>query len=94
ELFELCDYNRSGDISLPEFMELFDKHAVNAHTLASIKFNQADSIQKDAKLSVEEFVAYFLKYFDSYEDDLFLANVGSMFDRATVSVAMAAEGRR
>eukprot|EP00966_Prymnesium_polylepis_P078517 1820063-Prymnesium_polylepis.1 len=67
DLFEACDDDGSGALSLDEFSKLFDKKLDSqADIRAALKM--ADVQQVDGKLSKDEFVTYHLQKFAATED--------------------------
>ena len=70
DLFEACDDDGSGALSLDEFSKLFDKKLDSqADIRAGLKM--ADVQQVDGKLSKDEFVTYHLQKFAATEDSVF-----------------------
>ena len=59
ELFDACDDDGSGALSLQEFSQIYDQRTCNAKAILKIKFDQADStVCRDQKLTKEEFGQY------------------------------------
>jgi len=70
DVFDACDDDGSGALTLAEFAKLFDEKVTLAEEIKS-KFDAIDSEQKDGKLSKEEFITYHLQKFKVLDDETF-----------------------
>eukprot|EP00931_Biecheleriopsis_adriatica_P038112 TRINITY_DN2185_c0_g1_i1.p1 TRINITY_DN2185_c0_g1~~TRINITY_DN2185_c0_g1_i1.p1 ORF type:complete len:227 (-),score=90.62 TRINITY_DN2185_c0_g1_i1:96-776(-) len=77
EVFTWCDDDKSGFLSLDEYMQLSDMKD-DAQTKAIFKavFDMADAGNKDGKLSRDEFVKYNLENAKGLDDKSFKQQVG------------------
>ena len=78
DLFQACDDDGSGALSLNEFSQLFDK--VDETTRAM--FNEVDMDVADGKLTQEEFVTFHLEKFSTLSDETFQLIVSQLTERA------------
>ena len=81
DLFDECDDDGSGALSLDEFAQIFDKKMSSAEDIkAALKMVDVD--QADGKLSKEEFVKYHLKKFAAVDDGIFQGMITALLKKA------------
>ena len=79
EIFDACDDDKSGALSMAEYAQLFDNQVSEE---IRTRYNLIDGIQKDGKLSKTEFVAYHAEKFSSLDDDAFIVITGRLLTKA------------
>ena len=78
ELFEACDDDGSGALSLNEFAQLFERVDENTREM----FAEVDMDVSDGKLTQKEFVTFHLQKFSALSDDTFKLIVAQLTERA------------
>mgnify|MGYP006095844719 CR=1 FL=1 len=78
DLFQACDDDGSGALSLNEFAQLFDKVDETTREM----FAEVDMDVSDGKLTQEEFVTFHLQKFSALSDQLFKAVVSQLTAKA------------
>jgi len=84
-IFDACDDDKSGALSMEEYAQLFDKR-VEAEMRK--RWDLMDSINKDGALSKTEFVAYHMALFQKLDDDAFAILTGRLLTKGEDTVVM------
>jgi len=87
DLFDECDDDGSGALSLDEFAQLFDKK-LDTKDDVKAKLSMVDVDQKDGKLSKEEFVGYHLQKFSAMDDGTFQMLIETLMAKAEAEMVI------
>lgn len=81
DLFDACDDDGSGALSLDEFSQIFDDKMAKTDIAVQLKEVDAEGV-KDGKLTKEEFVAYHLKKFELVDEATFSSIMDALITKA------------
>ena len=87
DLFDECDDDGSGALSVDEFAQIFDKKMSSNEEIKN-NLNLVDTDQADGKLTKEEFVKYHLQKFSAVDDGLFVSMIGALMAKAEDEVVI------
>ena len=80
DLFDACDDDGSGALSMDEFAQIFDDKVTKAEVGDALK--DIDKDQVDGKLTKSEFVQYHLKKFEVLDDGTFAKIMDALITKA------------